>query len=211
MAKTFKYKKCGEIYTSDLGVCPRCFTPNSSKSDKLKNVLKYVLITVFISIIIIFTAILINVALSDAVPTVDDAQSVTSSVSGNDYRNIAIGQTLSADGMKITLSKVEDWTSNNMFVTPKDGYKFIRVYFTMQNTNSSTKYLGSFDFDCYADSTKMEMSIFGDDMLPLGTDISAGRSVQGYIYYEVPVNSKSIEIEYGSDWWGKNKAIFVVK
>ena len=98
-----------------------------------------------------------------------------------------------------------------MFVTPKDGYKFIRVYFTMQNTNSSTKYLGSFDFDCYADSTKMEMSIFGDDMLPLGTDISAGRSVQGYIYYEVPVNSKSIEIEYGSDWWGKNKAIFVVK
>lgn len=54
MAKTFKYKKCGEIYTSDLGVCPRCFTPNSSKSDKLKNVLKYVLITVFISIIIIY-------------------------------------------------------------------------------------------------------------------------------------------------------------
>lgn len=49
MAKTFKCKKCGEIYTSDLGVCPRCFTPNSSKSDKLKNVLKYVLITVFIS------------------------------------------------------------------------------------------------------------------------------------------------------------------
>lgn len=146
-----------------------------------------------------------------SLPTVDDAQSVTSSVSGNDYRNIAIGQTLSADGLKITLSKVEDWTSNNMFVTPKDGYKFIRVYFTMQNTNSSTKYLGSFDFDCYADSTKMEMSIFGDDMLPLGTDISAGRSVQGYIYYEVPVNSKSIEIEYGSDWWGKNKAIFVVK
>ena len=125
-------------------------------------------------------------------------------------QNLTIGSTLSAKGLNITLQKVEDWNSDNMFVNPKDGFKFIRAYFVLENTNSSSRYLGSYDFTCYADNAKADMSIFGDDTLDLGAEVSSGRILQGYIYYEVPVNAQSIEIEYDSDWWG-NKAVFKVR
>ncbi len=125
-------------------------------------------------------------------------------------QNLTIGSTLSAKGLNITLQKVEDWNSDNMFVNPKDGFKFIRAYFVLENTNSSSRYLGSYDFTCYADNAKADMSIFGDDTLDLGAEVSSGRVLQGYIYYEVPVNAQSIEIEYDSDWWG-NKAVFKVR
>ena len=54
------------------------------------------------------------------------------------------------------------------------------------------------------------MSLYGDETLDLGAEVSGGRTLQGYIYYEVPVNAESIEIEYDADWWG-NKAIFKVR
>ena len=130
--------------------------------------------------------------------------------SDNPSQNLTIGSTLSAKGLNITLQKVEDWNSDNMFVNPKDGFKFIRAYFVLENTNSSSRYLGSYDFTCYADNAKADMSIFGEDTLDLGAEVSSGRVLQGYIYYEVPVNAQSIEIEYDSDWWG-NKAVFKVK
>ena len=125
-------------------------------------------------------------------------------------QNLTIGSTLSAKGLNITLQKVEDWNSDNMFMDPKDGFKYIRAYFVLENTNSSSRYLGSYDFTCYADNAKADMSIFGDDTLDLGAEVSSGRVLQGYIYYEVPVNAQSIEIEYDSDWWG-NKAVFKVR
>ena len=152
--------------------------------------------------------------------------------SDNQSQNLTIGSTLSAKGLNITLQKVEDWNSDNMFINPKDGFKFIRAYFVLENTNSSStkyalinlnpsyfvlentnsssRYLGSYDFTCYADNAKADMSIFGEDTLDLGAEVSSGRVLQGYIYYEVPVNAQSIEIEYDSDWWG-NKAVFKVR
>ena len=130
--------------------------------------------------------------------------------SDNQSQNLTIGSTLSAKGLNITLQKVEDWNSDNMFINPKDGFIFIRAYFVLENTNSSSRYLGSYDFTCYADNAKADMSIFGDDTLDLGAEVSSGRVLQGYIYYEVPVNAQSIEIEYDSDWWG-NKAVFKVR
>ena len=123
---------------------------------------------------------------------------------------LTMGETLSADGLNITLQNVEDWNSGNQFITPKEGYKFIRAYFVLENTGSTSRYLSAYDFDCYADNSKMERSIYGDNALE-STDIASGRALQGYIYYEVPVNSQSIEIEYCSDWWNSEKAIFKVK
>ena len=122
----------------------------------------------------------------------------------------SIGETFSADGLNITLQNVEDWNSDNMFITPKEGYKFIRVYFVLENTGSTSRYLSAYDFDCYADNSKMERTIYGDNSLE-STDIASGRALQGYIYYEVPVNSQSIEIEYCSGWWNSEKVIFKIK
>ena len=201
MKKTYKCKKCGKIYTSDLGVCPHCFTP--SKKNGGKTALKIILLVFVAFTTIIFTAALISVIMDDSTEKPSDVSSV-------DSQSLTVGSTLTAKGLNITLQKVEDWNSDNMFMTPKDGYKFVRAYFVLENTNNSSRYLGSYDFTCYADNAKADMSLFGDDILDLGAEVSGGRTLQGYIYYSVPINAQSIEIEYNSDWWG-NKAIFVVK
>lgn len=122
-----------------------------------------------------------------------------------------IGDTLNSNGLKITFQKAEDWDSDNMLITAKDGYKFIRAYFIVENTNSSDYSMGGLDFKCYADDVKMATSIYGDNKLDFYTTISSGRKLEGYIYFEVPVNAEKIEIEYETDRWTDEKAIFKVK
>ncbi len=199
MAKNFKCKKCGNIFVSDTGVCPQCFTQCNKGTGKL--VLK-----ILLSVLLVCFIVSVMVALLSAIsPDSVNKQNETS------QSQLTVGETLSADGLNITLQNVEDWNSNNMFIKPKEGYKFIRAYFVLENTNSTSRYLGSYDFDCYADNSKMDMSIYGDNTLELATDITGGRTLQGYIYYEVPIDCQTIEIEYGSDWWSNEKAIFKVK
>ena len=200
--KTYKCKNCGKIYTSDLGVCPECLAPHKKGYGRL--VLR-IIFGLFAAMVLV--ALSISIISYDSSETSGDSLSAGSSAVSD---NLTVGSTLSAKGLNITLKKVEDWDSDNMFIQPKDGNKFIRVYFTLENTNSTSRYLGSYDFTCYADNAKTDMSIFGEDTLALGTEVSGGRVLQGYIYYEVPVNAESIQIEYDSDWWG-SKAIFIVK
>ena len=196
MAKSFKCKKCGNSFVSDTGVCPQCFAQCNKGTGKL--VLKIVLSVLLVGLIVF--------AMVSFLALLDD-----SSPSSVETLQLTMGETLSADGLNITLQNVEDWNSGNQFITPKEGYKFIRAYFVLENTNSTSRYLGSYDFDCYADNSKMDMSIYGDNTLGLATDITGGRTLQGYIYYEVPIDCQTIEIEYGSDWWSNEKAIFKVK
>ena len=200
--KTYKCKNCGKIYTSDLGVCPECLAPHKKGYGRL-----------VLGIIFGLFAAMVLVVLSISIISYDSSETSGDSLSAGSSAvsdNLTVGSTLSAKGLNITLKKVEDWDSDNMFIQPKDGNKFIRAYFTLENTNSTSRYLGSYDFTCYADNVKTDMSIFGEDTLALGTEVSGGRVLQGYIYYEVPVNAESIQIEYDSDWWG-SKAIFTVK
>ena len=138
-------------------------------------------------------------------PTQDESSDNTTETA-----EFSIGETFSGDGLNITLQNVEDWNSDNEFKTPKDGYKFIRAYFIIKNTDTTAKYLGPYDFDCYADNSKMEMARFRDNAMR-STEISGGRELQGYIYYEIPVNSQSIEIEYCFNRRNSEKAIFKVK
>ena len=42
------------------------------------------------------------------------------------------------------------------------------------------------------------------------TDYS-GRKATGSVYFEVPQNANSIDVEYETNYWSGNKAIFVVK
>lgn len=210
MKKTYQCKKCGNVYSSDLGVCPQCFTP--SKKGNGKTVVKRIILSFIIFVATVsIGGIILGVVSGDLFNTTKVlTDQATSNNEGADSENLKVGSTLSANGLNITLKKVEDWNSDNMFTQPKDGYKFIRAYFVLENTNSTSRYLGSYDFTCYADNAKADMEILVKDALELGTEVSKGRILQGYIYYEVPVNAKSIEIEYDSDWWG-SEAIFIVK
>lgn len=120
------------------------------------------------------------------------------------------GETATVWGLEISFSDFSGWESDNMFIEPEEGYAFVRVYFTIKNTTDSDKSIGAWDFDCYADGVKCEQSIYGDDALSFYDTISAGRSIKGYIYYEVPYHTTKIEIEYEPNSFFEDKVLFIV-
>lgn len=137
----------------------------------------------------------------------------SSEKSSNEENNVyKAGDTLDADGLKITMQKAENYTSNNEFMQPNNGNKFIRAYFVIENQSNTDKTVGASDFNCYADGTSCENKFFSEkEELTVIDTISKGRNAKGYVYYEVPANAKDIEIEYETSWWTSKKAIFKVE
>jgi len=121
-----------------------------------------------------------------------------------------IGETLDTGKVKITFQSAEDYVSDNMFIEPEAGKKFIRTYFIVENTSSADVYVSSYDFQCYADNAVADTPLLSDNLLSADA-ISAGRKTEGYVYYEIPENAQSVEIEYETSFWTQKKAIFVVK
>ena len=67
------------------------------------------------------------------------------------------------------------------------------------------------NWECFADNAKADQSWVADDSQQLDATLSAGRSAQGALYFEVPKVAKSIELEYDINFWGNDKIIFVGK
>lgn len=147
---------------------------------------------------------------SKAVSSAESSQAESAVSQEEDSRIYRVGDTLDTGTLKITLQSVGDYTSDNMFIQPEEGNKFIAAYFVLENTGKTDNFTGGVDFSCYADDAVMDNAYISDKSLSSGS-ISPGRKTEGYVYYEVPVNAQKIEIEYETSWWKNEKAIFIVK
>lgn len=130
----------------------------------------------------------------------------TTTVGENYYH---VGDTLKAGGLKITFVSAEEWYDYDQYYGPTDGNKIIRIKIDVTNEGSSDAYLSAYDFSCYADNKPAEEYIWADDDYS-GDTLSSGRNDSGYLYYEIPVNAESIELEYETDYWTDKKAIIVI-
>lgn len=120
-----------------------------------------------------------------------------------------VGDTLTTETLKITYTACEDFTGYSQYTAPKSGNKIVRLSFSVENIGSSDRFISYMDFKCYADDVAAESYYFADD--ELSATISSGRKTTGCVYFEVPKDAQSIEVEYETDFWSGNKAIFVVK
>lgn len=214
-------KKCGTSYEG--ASCPNC--SNTSKTTKEKKpIYKKWWFWVIIAVAVI--AIAGNSGGSED-PSLDDSKNNTSTVSGNadntvtqstaaetgsaaaDENKYYVGDVINANGLNITYVSAETWESNNMFMQPDEGYVYIRLKLSAENTSSVDRYISSFEFECYADGKKESSTYIGDDTLEGGT-LSTGRRTEGYIYFMVPADAQTIEVEYETNFWTDKKAILIV-
>lgn len=128
----------------------------------------------------------------------------------NETLTVIVGDVLTTDTLKITYVACEDYTGYNEYLGPKEGYKVVALKLEAENIGSTDAYLSMFEFSCYADDVAMEEFLYGDELFSSDV-ISSGRKMSGYIYFEVPKDAENIEVEYETDYWSGNKAIFVVK
>lgn len=122
-----------------------------------------------------------------------------------------VGETLTTNTLKITYKSSAD-DKGAQYFPAASGNKIIKLTFEIENISSSDRLVSASDFKCYADDTAMSdyYSFSFNDYLST-TTLSAGRKATGSVYFEVPQNANSIDVEYETNYWSGNKAIFVVK
>lgn len=122
-----------------------------------------------------------------------------------------VGDVVETEGLRITFISSETYFSDNQFIQPKDGYEYWKFEFKFENISDTDKSVSSMmDWECYADNSKVDQTYIGDDN-GLDATLSAGRTTQGAVYFEVPIDAKSIELEYDINFWKSDKIIFVGK
>lgn len=121
--------------------------------------------------------------------------------------NYYVGDTFSKDGLSITYVSSSDYETDNEFLKPADGKKYIRVALHIDNQTGSDKSVTSFEFKCYADGYDADAFYGADD--ELSASLSDGRTADGAVYFEVPLDATEIEIEYEYDWINSKKVKFI--
>ena len=122
-----------------------------------------------------------------------------------------VGDVVETENFKITFVSAGVYESDNEFLQPKDGYEYWKFELKFENISDTDQAVSSMmDWECYADNSKVDQSWIGDDS-GLDATLSTGRETQGTIYFEVPQDAQSVELEYDVNFWQSDKIIFVGK
>lgn len=129
-----------------------------------------------------------------------------------------VGDTIEGEVWKISLldakeyDKIEDEYFNDV---PQDGYKYLVLFFEVENVSNEDDYFNYFYIESYLDSYSTDLKIIinkPDGYDTLTGDVSAGKKMKGCLTYEVPASGWSeLEVSY-KNWIGASGkvATFVV-
>lgn len=168
---------------------------------------------IILAIVILLLAIFIFTP-SSSEPTVESipGDNSTTDASQSITKNIKPGSTVSDDDLKISYKSCNaDFKKYSSYADIKKGYKVIEAIFDFENISTSDVILEG--FECYADGVKCDAFYSVEDYSdPWFESISAGRKLSNtHIYFEVPKDAETIELEYEADYWGGEKYIFIVE
>lgn len=201
---TKQCKYCKMEIPKKAKVCPNCRKKQGSK-------LKWVII------IIVIIAVIAAASGTEDEPKVkkvnsnnNEGKTVNSESETETQQENAffIGDTVETKDLRITFISAEDYVSNNEFIQPKDGYKYVKACFEFENISNSDQTVSTLiDWECYADSYKADQSWLEDDN-GLDATLSSGKKAQGCVYFEVPVDASEILFEYDINWLENDKINF---
>lgn len=121
-----------------------------------------------------------------------------------------VGDAFESDIYTIMFIDSGEYTTDNQFMQPESGNKYVYAEFSITNNDDIDRSIGAYSFDCYADDVSCSSHFFSDNDLTVAASLSPGRNTKGRVYYEVPQNSESIEIEFETSFWTQNKIYFII-
>lgn len=140
----------------------------------------------------------------------NDSKSDDSTASDN--QKITAGHAITIDNeLKISYLKCDtNFKKYSKYATVGKGKKVISATFKIENVSDTDQYIDT--INCYADDKKCDSFYSVEDYDdPFFDSISAGRSIEGTVYFEVPSNAKNIELEFENNVWTNDKVVFVIK
>ena len=168
-------------------------------------------LSVFLAITVIFSFAAFAIGSSDdSSATVSQGDETNEGTSTNTNGNVTVnvGDVLKTSNLEITYKECGEYKGYSQYFAPESGFKYIYIDLDAKNIGDSDAYISVYEFECYADDVAMEAHYEDDD---LSATLSAGRSTSGRVYFEVPVDAENIEIEYETDFWDDQKAVFLFK
>ena len=144
-----------------------------------------------------------------------DSESANADDSGEEVTEVdnsfSVGEIIETSDFRISFLSAEEYVSDNQFIQPKEGYAYYKMEFEFENISDSDKSVSSMiGWNCYADSYKADQTWIGDDN-GLDASLSAGKKTKGAVFFEIPKDAQSVELEYETNFWTEDKLIFVVK
>lgn len=164
-----------------------------------------------IAVILIFSLFAIGSGSDKASVSSDSASdnNKTTTQKADEPVKVKVGETLTTNTLKITYKSSAD-DKGAQYFPAASGNKIIKLTFEIENISSTDQIVSVYDFKCYSDDVASSAYYYGDNGLST-TTLSSGRKATGNVYFEVPQNANSIDVEYETNYWSGNKAIFVVK
>lgn len=117
-----------------------------------------------------------------------------------------VGDILMDGDVQIVYVASGEYVEENQYMQPQEGNKLIYIKLAFENQGSSDIGVTSFSFECYADGYSVEEHYTDED---ISATLSAGRSTEGIVAFEVPQDAQEIEIEYETNFITEEKIKFI--
>ena len=125
-----------------------------------------------------------------------------------------IGTTITSPGLNdvtVTLVAVDkDFKDYYTFAMVDDDCKILKADFEFENVGDYTEYVSYSDFNCYADKFSCDTFSSVEDSY-FYASIGEGKKAKGSVYFEIPKDAETIEIEYDGSSYDGSKITFVVE
>ena len=118
-----------------------------------------------------------------------------------------VGDVVDTGALKITYVSCGEYHSDNYFIQPDSGKRFIYCKFEVENTSDSDQLISTFSFDCYADGVNCDANYVSDESLD--ATLSPGRKTAGIVSFEIPYDAQVVEVEYLDNYWTSSRIVFV--
>lgn len=169
------------------------------------------IIALIVCILIIVLAVYVFNTASDSILNGFNTFSneITSEIEQEDI-TCKVGESATINDIKVTLKSVDnDFDDYYDYASIEDGYKVIKADFEFENLKDYTTYVYDSDFRCYADQFLCDDFIYVEDSY-FSEAIDSGRKAAASVYYEVPEDADTIEIEFQPSTWYTSKVIFTI-
>lgn len=123
--------------------------------------------------------------------TTEAADELKKAAAGDEFH---VGDMFAVDGLKMVYVSSGEWTSDNEFDQPDEGNKYIFMKLYCENIGKNDESISELSFNCYADGYEADTHYSLES--GLSATVSAGRSTEGLLIFEVPQDASAIEVEY---------------
>ncbi len=119
-----------------------------------------------------------------------------------------LGDSAILDDIKITFKNIDyDYKNYNENAFIPNNYVVLKADFDFENIGDSSTYITYYDFDCFVDGFSCNTFYDTDDYY-FNRSLESGEKYSASVYFEIPKNYESIELEYDSNSYLDGKIIF---